>query len=255
LRFSRRPCASSPRDLRHSGTDPHDGDDLLDLRWIRRIAQPLVARRTTGVESGHGRRRPTSTSAIEQQLGHDPSSGSQNEPEDQASRRGVTSARRTLRDERYRSDAGAKRVMSVPAHTALPVIVQSGRDGPLRDEKGALRRCLLDPRAGHAVNIGRVADVGVGTGTVVHNLIDQYQKTGVLVSNADSRAEVAYNEIIGTPSETIAQNGVQVSASAEGDVHHNKVSRNIYTPRAPWRPACYSAPSRARPASTTTTSS
>jgi len=91
---------------------------------------------------------------------------------------------------------------------------------------GALSGC----QNGHAVDIGRVADAGVGTGTVVHNLIDKYQKGGVIVSNGGSRAEVAYNEVIGTPSQTIAQNGIQVSANAVGDVHHNKVSQNVYLP-------------------------
>ena len=91
---------------------------------------------------------------------------------------------------------------------------------------GALSGC----QNGHAVNIGRVADAGIGTGTVVHNLIDKYQKGGVLVSNDGSTAEVAYNEIIGDPSSTIAQNGLQVSAGAVGDVHHNKVSKNVYIP-------------------------
>jgi hypothetical protein len=54
----------------------HNGDDLLHLRWIGRVAQTLVARRSTGMESAHGRRRSTSTGAVEQQLGHDPSLGS-----------------------------------------------------------------------------------------------------------------------------------------------------------------------------------
>ena len=91
---------------------------------------------------------------------------------------------------------------------------------------GALSGC----QNGHAVNIGRVADAGIGTGTVVHNLIDKYQKTGVLVSNGGSSAEVAYNEIVGTPSETIAQNGIAASAGVEADIHHNKVSQNVYIP-------------------------
>lgn len=69
-----------------------------------------------------------------------------------------------------------------------------------------------------------------GTATVVHNLIDKYQKGGVLVDNADSSAEVAYNEVVGAgPTPVIAQNGIQVSRGAHGDVHHNKVSRNFYT--------------------------
>ena len=89
---------------------------------------------------------------------------------------------------------------------------------------GALSGC----QNGHAVNIGRVLDGGIGTGTVVHNLIDKYQKGGVLVANAGSRAEVAYNEIVGTRSSTIAQNGIQASAGVVADIHHNKVSQNLY---------------------------
>jgi hypothetical protein len=96
----------------------------------------------------------------------------------------------------------------------------------LLSQTGALSGC----QNGHAVNIGRVADAGIGTGTVVHNLIDKYQKTGVLVSNGGSSAEVAYNEVVGTPSETIAQNGIQASAGVVADIHHNKVSYNVYTP-------------------------
>jgi hypothetical protein len=66
-------------------------------------------------------------------------------------------------------------------------------------------------------------DVSPGSGKVVHNLIDRYQKGGVLVDNTgSSTGEVAYNEVIGTPSQTIAQNGIQVSRAGRGDAHHNK---------------------------------
>jgi hypothetical protein len=57
----------------------HNGNDLLDSRGVRRLAKPLVAWRATAVKARHGRRRPTSTGAIEQRLRHDPSSGSNNE--------------------------------------------------------------------------------------------------------------------------------------------------------------------------------
>src|SRR5215213_1371178 len=57
----------------------HDGDDLFDLRRIGRVVQALVLWRVAGVESRQRRRRSTSTRTIEQQLGHDPSSGSLNE--------------------------------------------------------------------------------------------------------------------------------------------------------------------------------
>jgi parallel beta-helix repeat protein len=85
---------------------------------------------------------------------------------------------------------------------------------------------------GIGVDIGRASVDGPtsGTGTVVHNLIDRYQKGGVLVSNPGSSGEVAYNEIVGAgPTPIIAQNGVQVSGGAEGDVHHNKISQNDYS--------------------------
>jgi len=93
---------------------------------------------------------------------------------------------------------------------------------------GALSGC----QNGHGVNVGRRLIDGPtsGTATVVHNLIDKYQKGGVFVDHTGSSAEVAYNEVIGTPSSTIAQNGIQVSREARGDVHHNNVSQNVYTP-------------------------
>jgi hypothetical protein len=75
------------------------------------------------------------------------------------------------------------------------------------------------------------ADVTVGSGKVVHNLIDRYQKGGVVVDNTGtSTGEVAYNEVTGVPSPIIAQNGIQVSRAGRGDAHHNKVSMNQYTP-------------------------
>src|SRR5687768_7129353 len=50
----------------------HDGDDLLDFGRIGGIAETLVARGSTGMEAGHGRRRPASTSTVKQHLGHRP---------------------------------------------------------------------------------------------------------------------------------------------------------------------------------------
>src|SRR3954470_13046863 len=86
---------------------------------------------------------------------------------------------------------------------------------------------------GVGVLIGRNFEATTGVATVVHNLIDRYQKGGVVVdgraSGPRSNAEVAFNEIVGvgaTP--VIAQNGIQVSRNAIANVHHNKVSRNNY---------------------------
>src|SRR5215207_7738726 len=79
----------------------HDGDDLFDLRRIGRVAQPLVAGSVARVESRHRCRRSTSTGTIEQKLGHDPSSGSWNEPD---YRRQSTSAADSARPRAIASD-------------------------------------------------------------------------------------------------------------------------------------------------------
>jgi len=55
---------------------PYDRDDLLDRRRIGGIAHALIARRPSGMESRHRRRRPSTTSDIKQHLGHGSSLGS-----------------------------------------------------------------------------------------------------------------------------------------------------------------------------------
>jgi len=80
---------------------------------------------------------------------------------------------------------------------------------------------------------GRQGGSGVyvrnGTGRIIGNAIDDYQKTGILVAHAGSTAEVAYNTIRGAgPTAVTAQNGVQISDGAVADVHDNRVSDNIY---------------------------
>jgi hypothetical protein len=53
---------------------PHDQHDLLDARRISGVAHPLVARRPAAAMTWHRRRRPTTTSSIQQHdRFHDPS--------------------------------------------------------------------------------------------------------------------------------------------------------------------------------------
>lgn len=88
---------------------------------------------------------------------------------------------------------------------------------------------------GVGVLVGRNFENTTGSATVVHNLIDDYQKGGVVVdgdvAGPASQAGVAYNEIDGIgPTAVIAQNGIQVSRGAIADVHHNVVTGNVYSP-------------------------
>lgn len=105
---------------------------------------------------------------------------------------------------------------------------------------------------GVGVLIGRAFEMTTGSAVVVHNLIDKYQKGGIVVDGppasdegcppvcpdfTDSAAivvgsiEVAFNEVVGIgASMLIAQNGIQISRGAVANVHHNKVSLNNYIP-------------------------
>jgi len=83
---------------------------------------------------------------------------------------------------------------------------------------------------GHGVAVGRGFEGEIGSACVRHNLIDSYQKTGVLVDNLGTTAEVRHNEILGLadPGDPITQNGVQISRNAKAEVRHNKISQNRF---------------------------
>jgi len=86
---------------------------------------------------------------------------------------------------------------------------------------------LSGAQNGVAVQVGRQAEGEVGTAKIDHNLIDRYQKNGPTVDNVGSFAEIDHNVIIGQ-NPASAQNGVQVSRGATGDVHHNEISENSF---------------------------
>lgn len=85
---------------------------------------------------------------------------------------------------------------------------------------------------GIGVLAGRFSEGQVGSATIERNTIDEYQKGGVVISGPGSTGDVGHNTIIGVgPTATIAQNGVQISGDATGEVHHNDISDNIYSPQ------------------------
>jgi parallel beta-helix repeat protein len=82
---------------------------------------------------------------------------------------------------------------------------------------------------GIAVQVGRRAELTVGSGRILGNAIDTYQRNGPTVSNEGSFAEIAYNRILGVgPSTVNPQNGVVVSGGATGSIRHNFVAGNIF---------------------------
>jgi hypothetical protein len=86
-------------------------------------------------------------------------------------------------------------------------------------------------QSGVAVRVGRNASAQVGRANILNNLIDDYQKGGVVIDGPGSYGLVRGNQIIGFgPSKTIAQNGIQVSRKAVATVDQNIVRRNQYAP-------------------------
>jgi nitrous oxidase accessory protein NosD len=103
----------------------------------------------------------------------------------------------------------------------------------IRDEDPA----SLDPplsgcQNGVGIHVGRKYFDGptVGAATITRNLIDRYQKNGMTVDNVGSSATIIGNRVKGWgPTPAIAQNGIQISRGAYGNVRNNEVSDNIYT--------------------------
>jgi hypothetical protein len=82
---------------------------------------------------------------------------------------------------------------------------------------------------GIAVQVGRRAEMQAGSAEIRNNLIDDYQKGGVVVDGPDSYAWVTQNVIDGGgQTAVIARNGVQVGRDASADVDHNIVRRNLF---------------------------
>ena len=84
---------------------------------------------------------------------------------------------------------------------------------------------------GVAILVGRGSINETGTAVIDGNVIDDYQKGGIVVDNVRSSATITNNEINGAgPTTAIAQNGIQVSGGATAEISDNLVSGNNYTP-------------------------
>jgi parallel beta-helix repeat protein len=100
---------------------------------------------------------------------------------------------------------------------------------------------LSGDQNGVGVRVGDVGDVSTlaqtGSAVVSENVIDDYQKGGVVIDNAGSSAVVIGNTVTGVgKTSVIAQNGIQISNGATADVSGNDVSGNVYTPLDPSQP-------------------
>jgi hypothetical protein len=89
---------------------------------------------------------------------------------------------------------------------------------------------LFGCQDGIAVQIGRNAESAGGSALVTANVIDDYQKGGVVVDGPNSFGVIAANVIKAATAvqPNIAPNGVQISRGAGAEVTYNRVSRNKF---------------------------
>ena len=95
----------------------------------------------------------------------------------------------------------------------------------IRDLNPALFGC----QDGVGVLVGRQVLGEVGSALLRNNLIDRYQKGGVVIDNNGSSAWITQNAVVGDGlTSLIAQNGIQVGRGASAQVDHNIVSDNLF---------------------------
>ncbi|HXY18333.1 MAG TPA: hypothetical protein VEH48_02860 [Candidatus Nitrosopolaris sp.] len=63
-----------------------------------------------------------------------------------------------------------------------------------------------------------------------HDLVDNYQKGGIVINGQNAKGKVDKNTVNGAgPVDYIAQNGIQIGFGATGEITSNKVTGNAYT--------------------------
>jgi Right handed beta helix region len=97
----------------------------------------------------------------------------------------------------------------------------------IRSASPALRGC----QNGVGVLVGRAFEGEVGQAVLRDDVIDRYQKAGIVVDNAGSFGDIQQTRVQGDgPNPAIAQNGIQVSRGADADVFKNIVTDNVFAP-------------------------
>lgn len=117
----------------------------------------------------------------------------------------------------------------------IGIYVDDSYDATIRHNHVTLIRnvnpALYGCQDGIAIEVGRNALGSDGSAEISQNLVDEYQKGGILVDGADASADIDHNDVTGNPLVGLitAQNGIQISRGASGQVDHNEVRDNLYT--------------------------
>jgi parallel beta-helix repeat protein len=115
------------------------------------------------------------------------------------------------------------------------VRVAGGGSATIHDNiiQHTLQNAAANNGLGYAIRVGNNGDVmgqlAPGTATIEDNLLQSYNKGGVIVDGTGSSAVIRHNRVTGVGLTTVlAQNGLQVSDGASGQVQGNLVTGNDF---------------------------
>jgi parallel beta-helix repeat protein len=92
---------------------------------------------------------------------------------------------------------------------------------------GATESPLNGCQLGIGIEVGASSASEVGTATLTHVSVSDYQKNGITVDGAGSSAKISNSFVTGAgPTDQIAQNGIQISDGAVGTIKSSTVSGN-----------------------------
>jgi parallel beta-helix repeat protein len=87
-----------------------------------------------------------------------------------------------------------------------------------------------DNQSGFGIRVGTATTTVATSAKILDNVIDSYQKGGIVVDGSGASAIVSGNTVTGGgPLALVAQNGIQVSDNASASVTFNTVTENQYT--------------------------
>ncbi len=119
-----------------------------------------------------------------------------------------------------------------PSELRFGVLIDNNGEAEVRDND------LLDIRNTglpgncqftNAIQVGRSSG-GPGTVWAKHNVVERYQKGGIIVNESGSSGRIEDNDVVGLgPTGDLAQNGIQFGFGAVGEADHNDVSGNNFT--------------------------
>jgi parallel beta-helix repeat protein len=110
------------------------------------------------------------------------------------------------------------------------VRIEDGASATVRDSHITGLFNGTNNQAGYGIRVGTDTTTAPTLAKIINDVIDDYQKGGIIVDGSGASAIVRDNTVTGAgPAGLVAQNGIQISNNATANVTFNTVTKNTYT--------------------------